>query len=671
MDAINLLPVKPMDAGQPRARTDAAPDQAASGFSFENLLDERNAPAAYPPPMEAEEQGTEAPVETSELPAGEDGAEVSTLVAMLSTLPPPLPPPIPREATTTAFVEDAPLGADDATPSVPVAESPISTSAGGPTPNPRGQLNATPPKRERKEAAAVENKVPRAMAPVAAQPRTATAPVEQTIPADEAAAASETAVPNREPAVATREAAAIPPSEPILNPAALPANYAVAVPVPLPVPVTVAAVASGRSQPAPVAAPAIRRTTGRGETFNSAAPSVEPNAVARETETSPVGRIAAPLDGEFIARELPETKLAPALPAALDGEPFTRDIPIHAQRPLTETRGAGPRAADAVVAKIPDGVEIAVVGTGRRAAPAAAPAVTPIAERTPETTPVRPADAVVAPNSPPATRPERAAAAPIKNPVPISVDGTSTATQERVMPDSFQPRVPEPKTAGPAAKFNAAEPATPTVGARTDGHSPFQNRPDADARQEEKSAFQQQPGEVAAPVPTFANPFTTPARATTEPVAITRTDVETIVHRTVEAAERLRVTGGERVEVHIRLDAGQELTVRLHFTNGEVKPVFLTESQDLRRAIEQNWAQFSERTSDRTTRVTTPIFESPNAQSGMNDLNQRQREGRERTFSQAQAEAFAAANAPGRGAPRRPNVSGPTLTAPAGLQLYA
>ena len=176
---------------------------------------------------------------------------------------------------------------------------------------------------------------------------------------------------------------------------------------------------------------------------------------------------------------------------------------------------------------------------------------------------------------------------------------------------------------------------------------------------------------MTALAPTFGNPLTTPAPATSEPTAITRTDVETIVNRTVEAAERLRVTGQERVEVQVRLEAGQELTVRLHLANGEVKPVFLTDSQDLRRAIEQNWAQFSDRNSDRTTRVTTPVFESPNSQSGMNDLNQRQREGRERAFSQAQAEAFAAANTPGRGAPRRSTVSGPTLTAPAGIQLYA
>ena len=382
---------------------------------------------------------------------------------------------------------------------------------------------------------------------------------------------------------------------------------------------------------------------------------------------------SAPLAGENFTREFAKSHPAPALSAPLEGESVTRGIPLNEQRPLPALPDAVPWTAETVVADIPEGVEIEVIGSERAPAPASASAVTPATERSTQapTRPLHPDGVVVEPQNRQATRPARAGMTPAENPVTISTDGTSAATQERVMPATLQPRVPEPKTPGPAANLNAAEPATPTIGAHPASDSPFQNQPEADTRQEEKPTFQQQPRQVTAPAPTFGNPLTTPAPATSEPNAITRTDVETIVNRTVEAAERLRVTGQERVEVQVRLEAGQELTVRLHLANGEVKPVFLTDSQDLRRAIEQNWAQFSDRNSDRTTRVTTPVFESPNSQSGMNDLNQRQREGRERAFSQAQAEAFAAANTPGRGAPRRSTVSGPTLTAPAGIQLYA
>ena len=682
MDAINLLPVKPMDAGQPRARADAAPNQAAPGFSFENLLDERNSPTPHHPPMEAGEQGTEAPADTPVRPAGENGAEVSTLVAMFSTLPPPLPVAIPDGLPASVFAENSLPGTEEVRPPAPAGEAVVSVPVAAAAPSPNGQVSAPPPTPNRKEGAVVEHRVPRTIPPEATKLPRAAAVVEQTISEDAPADASETIFPHQDPAAGPREVVAIPQAEPSLNTTA-------ATPPPT-LPLEPATVASTTSHPAPVGAPAIRRAPVRAEVLSSAVPSAGQSAVGRDRAAPVVGMSevpfdgqipeaslaptrSAPLAGENFTREFAKSHPAPALSAPLEGESVTRGIPLNEQRPLPALPDAVPWTAETVVADIPEGVEIEVIGSERAPAPASASAVTPATERSTQapTRPLHPDGVVVEPQNRQATRPARAGMTPAENPVTISTDGTSAATQERVMPATLQPRVPEPKTPGPAANLNAAEPATPTIGAHPASDSPFQNQPEADTRQEEKPTFQQQPRQVTAPAPTFGNPLTTPAPATSEPTAITRTDVETIVNRTVEAAERLRVTGQERVEVQVRLEAGQELTVRLHLANGEVKPVFLTDSQDLRRAIEQNWAQFSDRNSDRTTRVTTPVFESPNSQSGMNDLNQRQREGRERAFSQAQAEAFAAANTPGRGAPRRSTVSGPTLTAPAGIQLYA
>ena len=658
MDAINLLPGQPMDAGQPRARADAAPDQAMPGFSFENLLDERNSPTPRHPPMEAGEQGTEAPAETPVRPAGENGGEVSTLVAMFSTLPPPLPVAIPDGLPASVFAENSLPGTEEVRPPTPAGESVVSVPVNAAAPSPNGQVSAPPPTPNRKEGAVVQHRVPRTIPPEATKLPMAAAVVEQTSSEDVPAEASETIFPHQDPAAGPREVVAIPQAEPILNTTA-------ATPPPA-LPLEPPTVASTKSHPAPVASPAIRRAPVRAEVLSSAVPSAGQSAVGRDRAAPVVGMSEVPFEGQ-----LPETSLAPTRSAPLAGENFTREF--AESHPVPALRGAVPRTAETVVADIPEGVEIEVIGSERAPAPASASAVTPATERSAQapTQPLHPDGVVLEPQNRQATRPVRAGMTPAENPVTISTDGTSAAMQERVMPATLQPRVPEPKTPGPAANLNAAEPATPTIGARPAGDSPFQNQPEADARQEEKSTFQQQPREVTALAPTFGNPLTTPAPATSEPTAITRTDVETILNRTVEVAERLRVTGQERVEVQVRLEAGQELTVRLHFANGEVKPVFLTDSQELRRAIEQNWAQFSEQNSDRTTRVTTPVFESPNSQSGMNDLNQRQREGRERAFSQAQAEAFAAANTPGRVAPRRSTVSGPTLTAPAGIQLYA
>lgn len=715
MDAINRLPVTPMDAGQPRDRVDASPDQTGTGFSFESLLDERNLASSHHPPMEAEEQGTDVLVKSRDPVAVETGEEVITLVAMLSTPPPPMPLRIPDELAATELTEESqfvgeqlatsvtadvdqrrhsvPLAADTASANQPRRES-------LPTANPR-------------DVAVVENNVSRPTTSTDGKLMGVTEAVDRAIPKDAVAE-----VPSQDAASLTHETALTHRSEALPNIETPLTASGVANPIQ---PVELATVNSSKDHVPLVAAPVIHGASKRPEAFSPATrplesaatglvssasgfesprsaqwnpvtpgvPSVrgttvlpaseavqetadrsedldgwEPQLgqgiVARTTEPVVVGRVEEPL-----VREFPKPVLAPTPPILPVEESTGRDASYPGQRNLPVTRGPLPPTIDTVFASIPEGVTVEVIDSARSATSASPFTDIPATERIVQETAqgVRPVRVVA--------RPDRASAPQFSEPASISFDGTSTATQERVMPDTFQPRSPEPKTVGPAANFNAAEPFTPVIGAQTDGNSSFQNQSGNDTSQEEKSAFQQQPREVIAVGQTFANPVNMSAPAVSEPTLITRTDVETIVHRTEEAAERLRVTGNERVEVKVRLEAGQELTVRLRFSNGEVTPVFLTESQDLRQVIEQNWAQFSERSSERTTRVTTPVFESPNSQSGMNDLNQRQREGRERAFTQAQAEAFAAANAPGRVAPRRPDVEGPTLTAPTGLQLYA
>lgn len=251
----------------------------------------------------------------------------------------------------------------------------------------------------------------------------------------------------------------------------------------------------------------------------------------------------------------------------------------------------------------------------------------------------------------------------------LEVGGTSAAMQNRVMPEPVKSRATEPKTAALSADRSAPESVASPVEIRLP--VPAQKQDTTGEHGGEKPGFQPPPNDAPAPVATFANSFAAPAAAADEPAAVSRTQTETIVHRTMDAAERLRVTGGERVEVQIKLDAGQTLTVRLQLVHGEVKPIFLTDSHELRQAIEQNWSQFSDRGADRNVRLTTPVFESPNSQSGMNDLNQQQREGRQRAFADAQEAAFAG-NVPfGRNLPRRTNAAAPSAAPVSGVRLYA
>lgn len=132
--------------------------------------------------------------------------------------------------------------------------------------------------------------------------------------------------------------------------------------------------------------------------------------------------------------------------------------------------------------------------------------------------------------------------------------------------------------------------------------------------------------------------------------------VSQIASHTLQAVEKLRVSGQERVEVAVKLSNGHELTIQLRVANGQVTPTFRTDSEPLRTALEQNWSLFSQRTGDHELRITSPVFESPQTSSNMSDQNQ-QRDERPRTFRDPEL------SLPNPPSPRRPT-SG-TILSPA------
>ena len=107
--------------------------------------------------------------------------------------------------------------------------------------------------------------------------------------------------------------------------------------------------------------------------------------------------------------------------------------------------------------------------------------------------------------------------------------------------------------------------------------------------------------------------------------------LDTVIQRTLEATERLRASGNEQLEVKVRLDSGHEVTVSLHLSRGEIKPTFLTDSAELRHALENHWNQFSDQNPERSVRITTPIFASTQTESGQNNLGQKHRDPRDQT----------------------------------------
>lgn len=151
---------------------------------------------------------------------------------------------------------------------------------------------------------------------------------------------------------------------------------------------------------------------------------------------------------------------------------------------------------------------------------------------------------------------------------------------------------------------------------------------------------------------------------------ISRAEVVQVVERTLDAALRMRAIGNERVEVAVQLESGERLTIQLRIANGEVTPHFRTNSEGLRTALEQNWSQFSERAGDRGVRLTPPVFDVSQSSSNMTDLSQ-QRQGRNPSYTDAQAELFP--HLPRRMRPARSLAAAPHETAPAagGVRTYA
>ena len=169
---------------------------------------------------------------------------------------------------------------------------------------------------------------------------------------------------------------------------------------------------------------------------------------------------------------------------------------------------------------------------------------------------------------------------------------------------------------------------------------------------------------------TFSSESTPSNTITASTARIQPADVAQVVNHTLAAAERLRASGQEHVNIALKLEGGQELTIQLRVANGQVTPIIRTESEPLRLALEQNWSQFSQRSGDRELQVTKPVFESPQTSSNMTDLNQ-QRDGRQRTFQEPSgsfAQQYLPRRAPTPGAPQPISI---TSTPQTGVRLYA
>ena len=189
-----------------------------------------------------------------------------------------------------------------------------------------------------------------------------------------------------------------------------------------------------------------------------------------------------------------------------------------------------------------------------------------------------------------------------------------------------------------------------------------------DQREELRSPQSGSPANLpASPTPIVTANINGAANAPSKVTPITKVEVATVIHHTVEATERLRTSGNNQLEVKVQLESGQELTIQLQVVEGEIKPTFRTDSESLRAAIEQNWSQFSKGANERGVKLTSAVFES-DPQAGMPNQQQPQ-EGKERPFTPGREE-FSEALTP-RSETRRSMPPRPSRPQTSGVQLYA
>lgn len=179
-----------------------------------------------------------------------------------------------------------------------------------------------------------------------------------------------------------------------------------------------------------------------------------------------------------------------------------------------------------------------------------------------------------------------------------------------------------------------------------------------------------------APAEAFAAPAGTPAPEEVESFPIETkspaSEAAQAIQQIERAVDRMRLQGGQRMEMRLPMQDGAEVVVRLRIERGEVKATFHTGSEGLRQALETGWSQYSQTSSERAGKAAPAVFESPSLQSGMGGSHQspdhRDRRGRDQYSSADFAPVPSPQEIKKALQPRRPKAS----AAPAAsLEIYA
>jgi hypothetical protein len=208
--------------------------------------------------------------------------------------------------------------------------------------------------------------------------------------------------------------------------------------------------------------------------------------------------------------------------------------------------------------------------------------------------------------------------------------GTDAAKHQVAMPSAEPESQPKSKLFTTTARAETIVSPAPRVASSSASQDFLPGE-----RQSDSNSFSQ-PGAADAAWPSSANGPISASHSVEPPQKTAHTEQVThLFHAISEATEKLQSDGRTNVEMQINLRDGAQLTVRLQMHGGEVRAIFKTDSTEWREAIARGWSDFSSNSAERGLRVTTPIFQSPAAQPGLNDFNNQRHDRREEAESTA------------------------------------
>jgi hypothetical protein len=146
---------------------------------------------------------------------------------------------------------------------------------------------------------------------------------------------------------------------------------------------------------------------------------------------------------------------------------------------------------------------------------------------------------------------------------------------------------------------------------------------------------------------------------------VSRSSEATAIFKTLSIeAEKLKQTGQSQIDLELPISDTESVKIRLQVRGEEIRSVFITESPELRQALQKSWGEFAQSSRERGFRFGEPTFQNPSSQN-----NSASEQGQERGQSrdqQADASPYPGYN--NRQKPPRPS----TKTDPAGsVSLWA